>query len=184
MKSKIQGKVKTGLVICQAVLLLASVSLLHGCAYTHETRLPGNIKTIYVPTFKDEIPPEKRYTYQPGLEIEVMNAIIDRLIFDGNVKVVEESQADAVLKGSIVSYEQEGLRFDNFESVQEYRLFLVISFELVDRKTGKVLLKEPNFSGRTEFFTSRTPSNVRRSAANNAVTDLARSLVDRIVEEW
>ena len=158
--------------------------LLSGCGYTQHVHLPNDIKTVAVKTFKNEIPPNEQFAYRPGLEIELTNAIIDRLIFDGNLKVVDESKADAVLEGAIVSYKQEGLRFDRLDSVQEYRLFLVVKFKLIDRKTNKVIIEEPNFSGRAEFFVSRSPAVTRRTAANNATTDLARSLVDRIVEEW
>ena len=161
-----------------------SACLIAGCGYTQQVTLPHNIKTLNIPTFENKIPPTERYAYQPGLEIELTNAVIDRFIFDGNLKVTDESQADAVLKGAIISYEQEGVRFDDLESPDEYRLFLVVSFKLLDRKTGEVILAEPNFSGHTEFFNSRSPAVTRRTAANNVVVDLARSLVDRIVEEW
>jgi outer membrane lipopolysaccharide assembly protein LptE/RlpB len=164
--------------LCLCVVFLAS------CGYTQQVKLPNDIKTIAVPTFQDEIPPDQRYAYRPGLEVELTNAIIDRLIFDGNLKVVDETKADAILSGNIIAYQQEGLRFDDRESVEEYRLFLVVNFELIDQRNKEVLLEEPNFSGRAEFFTSRSPAGVRRTAANDAVTDLARSLVDRIVEGW
>ena len=160
------------------------IALISGCGYTQEVVLPNNIKTISIPTFKDEIPPDRRFAYRPGLEIELTNAVIDRFIFDGNLRVVEETKADAVLEGTIISYEQEGLRFDDLESVEEYRLFLVASLKLVDQRTSEILIEEPNFSGRSEFFTSRSPANVRRSAASGAVTDFARSVVDLIVEGW
>jgi hypothetical protein len=161
-----------------------TVATLSGCGYTQQVKLPNDIKTIYVPTFEDKIPPGNRYAYRAGLEIELTNAVIDRFIFDGNLKVVSKEDADAILEGSILSYEQEGLRFDDLESVEEYRLFLVVAFKLIEQKTQETLIEESNFSGRAEFFTSRSPSSVRRSAANDAVTDLARSLVNRIVEAW
>jgi len=164
--------------------MLAGVCVLSSCGYTQKAHLPGDIKTIAVPTFKNEIPPSEQFAYHPGLEIELANAIRDRFIFDGNLKVVDESIADAVLVGSVISYEQEGLRFDRLESVDEYRLFLVVKFKLVDRRTKKILIEEPNFSGRSEFFVSRSPNSTRRTSANSATFDLARSLVDRIVEEW
>ena len=146
--------------------------------------MPGGIKTIAIPTFKNDIPPTEQFAYRPGLEIELTNAIIDRFIFDGNLKVVDESEADAVLDGAVISYEQEGLRYDRLENVEEYRLFLVVRFKLIDRKTKQILIEEPNFSGRAEFFVNRSTSGVRRTAANSATFDLAKSLVDRIVEEW
>ena len=163
---------------------LSSFCFLSACGYTQEARLPSGIKTIAVSTFKNEIPPKEQFAYRPGLEIELTNAIIDRFIFDGNLKVVDESKADAVLEGSIITYEQEGVRFDRLESIEEYRLFLVVKFKLTDRRTQQVIIEEPNFSGRAEFFISRSPNAVRRTAANSATFDLARNLVDRIVEEW
>jgi len=166
------------------MLVFASFYVLSGCGYTRNAHLPGDIKTVAVPTFKNEIPPKDQFAYHPGLEIELTNAIRDRFIFDGNLKIVDGSKADAVLEGSIISYEQEGLRFDRLESVNEYRLFLVVKFKLIDQRTKKVLIEEPNFSGRSEFFVSRSPNATRRTSANSATSDLARSLVDRIVEEW
>ena len=165
-------------------IALVAFSPLSGCGYTQEAKLPSGIKTIAIPTFKNEIPPQEQFAYRPGIEIELTNALIDRFIFDGNLKVVDEDKAEAILEGSIISYEQEGLRFDRLESVEEYRLFLVVKFKLIDAKTGKVILEEPNFSGRAEFFVSRNPLSNRRISANTATFDLAKSLVNRIVEEW
>ena len=166
------------------VSVVIGLCFLSGCGYTQQAHLPNDIKTIAIPTFKNEIPPKEQFAYHPGLEVELTNAIRNRFIFDGNLKVMEEDKADAVLEGAIISYEQEGLRFDRLESVQEYRLFLVVRFKLIDRRTKKVLIQEPNFSGRSEFFVSRSPVSSRRASANSATFDLARSLVDRIIEEW
>ena len=168
----------------QIFLVVLTLSFLSGCGYTQEVKLPSGIKTIAISTFKNEIPPQEQFAYRPGIETELTNAIIDRFIFDGNLKVVDQDKADAILEGSVISYEQEGLRFDRTESVEEYRLFLVVRFKLVDAKTGKVIMEEPNFSGRAEFFVSRNPGSNRRISANTATFDLAKSLVDRIVEEW
>ena len=169
-------------ILCSA--FLAAVLFVSGCGYTQNVKLPGNIKTVAVETFKNEIPPQEQFAYRPGLEIELRNTIVEQFLLDGNVKVVDETEADAILKGSVISFEQEGLRFDRLEDVEEYRLFLVVKFELIDRRTNKIIIREPNFSGRAEFFVDRNPSNARRSSANSATVDLARSLVDRIVEEW
>ncbi len=164
--------------------LLISLFFVSGCGYTQNVKLPNDIKTIAVETFKNEIPPEEQFAYRAGLEIELRNVLVEQFLQDGNLKVVDESQADAVLKGSVISYKQESLRFDRLESVEEYRLFLVVKFQLIDRRTNKVIIDEPNFSGRAEFFVNRNPAAVRRSSANSATVDLARALVNRIVEEW
>ena len=158
--------------------------LFSGCGYTQRVVLPNNIRTIAVPTFEDQIPPKDRFAYRQGLEIELTNALRNRFIFDGNLKLVDEKDADAVLKGAIIGYQQEGVRFDTLESVEEYRLYLVVKFDLIDQRTGEIILKESNFSGQTEFFTSRNPTSTRTSAASSSVEDLARNIVNRIIEEW
>lgn len=167
-----------------SLILIIGLFFVSGCGYTQDVKLPNDIKTIAVETFKNEIPPSEQFAFRAGLEGELRNALVEQFLLDGNLKVVDESEADAVLKGSIISYEQEGLQFDRLESVEEYRLFLVVRFQLIDRRTNQVIINEPNFSGRAEFFVNRNPSTPRRSSANSATVDLAQSLVDRIVEEW
>ena len=61
--------------------------------------LPGGIKTIAIPTFKNAIPAAEIYTYRPGLEIDITNAVIKRFNFDGNLKVTAKEKADAILEG-------------------------------------------------------------------------------------
>lgn len=171
---------KTLIAIC-----LIFLSAFGGCGYTQKATLPGGIRTVAIETFEDKIPPDNRYAYQPGLEINLRNALIDRFIFDGNLKVVDADKADAVLRGAIVAYSQEGMRFDNLQSVKEYRLFLTVNFELVDRRTDRVLIRENGFSGRTEYLTDQTsPAVSRLNVGNSAIVDLAKNIVDRIVEDW
>ncbi len=163
------------------LLLLLTVS---GCGYTRHTTLPNNIKTIYVDTVKNDIPIDRLYAYQPGLEIKITNAIIRRLQVDGNLKVVEREQADAILEPVLIAFDQEGLRFSRLESVQEYRLYVVLSMRLLDARSGKVIWEEPQFSGDADYFVSAEKALSQAQATDNAVERLARNVVDRIVEDW
>ena len=163
---------------------LLSIFLSHGCGYTQKTVLPDNIQSIYVDTVKNKIPVDHVYTYQPGLEMDITNAVIRRLHRDGNLKVVKKEEADVILETDLVGFEQEGLRFTTLESVAEYKLFIVIALRLKDRKTGQIIWEEPNFTGDTEYFVSQVRSLAREEASRRAVDRLARNVVDRIVEDW
>ena len=158
--------------------------ILSGCGYTQKAVLPENVKTIHVDTVKNAIPIERLFGYVPGLEITITNAIIKRLNRDGNLQVVPKDQADAVLESELVSFDQEGLRFNNLESVEEYRLYLVLAMRLRNVKTGQIIWEEPNFSGDAEYFVSGVRSIAREEAAQQAVERLARNVVDRVVEDW
>lgn len=162
---------------------LLSCTLL-GCGYTSQTVLPGNIQTIYVDTVKNDIPIDRLSVYQPGLEMDLTNAIIRRLQVDGNLTVVEGQEADAVLETTLIAFEQEGVRFSRLESVQEFRLFVVVSMRLVNPTTQEVYWEEANFSGDTDYFVSNVRSLALSEATRRAINNLAKNIVDRIVEDW
>ncbi len=166
------------------LLCLCFVLTLAGCGYTHHTVLPQGIKTIYIETLRNEVPIEQVYAYQPGLEIDITNAIIRRIHRDGNLRVVSREEADVRLECSLIGFEQEGLRFTSLESVREYRLYIVLSMRLVDTKTGNLFWEEGNFTGDAEYFVSLNRTIAREEASRRAIERLAKNVVDRIAEDW
>ncbi len=166
------------------VWLLVTAMVLSGCGYTRKTVLPRNIKTIYVETVKNKIDVEKIYAYQPGLEMDITNAVIRRLQQEGIVKVVSKEHADAILKTDLLSFVQQGLRFTNLQSVQEYQLFIEVRLRLVDAKTGDLIWEEPTFTGDNEYYVSSVNSIGEQKAAVDAIDRLALNIVDRIVQDW
>jgi hypothetical protein len=163
---------------------LVAAMAFSGCGYTRKTVLPRNMKTIYIETVKNKLDPETLYAYQPGVEMNITNAVIQRLQMDGTLKVVEQKKADAILKTDLLSLDQEGLRFNSLEGVSQYRLFMVVRLELVDAKTGDVIWEEPNFSGSTEYYVTTVTSIGEQKASVDAVRNLAYNIADRIVEDW
>ncbi len=166
------------------VCFLAAALVLNGCGYTRKTVLPRNIKTIYVETVKNKLDVEKIYAYQQGLEMDITNAVIRGLQQDGTVRIVEQKNADAILKTDLISLDQEGLRFTSLEGVAQYRFFLVVRLKLVEAKTGDLIWEEPNFSGGIEYYVTNVTSIGEQKASVDAVNNLAGNIVDRIVEDW
>lgn len=163
---------------------LVAMMALSGCGYTRKTVLPRNIKKIYVETVKNKLEVEDIYAYQQGLEMDITNAVIRKLQQDGTVKVVEQKNADAILKTDLLAFEQEGLRFDQLEEVKEYRLFIVVKLRLVDAKTGDLIWEEPNFTGDKEYYVTSVTSIGEQKAAVDVVERLAFNIANRIVEDW
>jgi hypothetical protein len=172
---------KTGL---PGIGFLIVVIMLSGCGYTRKTVLPRNIKTIYVETVKNKLDMERVYAYHQGLEMDITNAVIRRFQQDGTVKVAKQKTADAILKTDLLAYEQEGLRYDQLESVKEYRLFIVVKLRLEDGKTGDLIWEEPNFTGDNEYYVSTVTSLSEQKAAMDVVDKLAANIVDRVVQDW
>ena len=162
-----------------------------GCGYTTGSLLPSHLKTIYVDNFKNkieigrEVTEGMRYTlYRPGLENDVTNAILERFVFDGNLKISNMEEADLILRGSLLDYRLEALRYDTDDNVEEYRVNIIIDIELEDVAKDSVLWGESGFGGESTYKTTGRFVISEDTARDKALEDLARRVVERTVESW
>jgi TolB-like protein len=167
-----------------AGVIMITFSFIVGCGYTNQAKLPNNISTIAVPTFKNMVKQSETYTYEAGLEVDITNDIINRLNYDGNLKVADSDKADATLVGAITRYEQDSIRYEDRDDVKEYRLFISVDLTLQDNRSGEIIWEEKGFTGRTEYFRSGSYATSESAAAASAREDLAKNIVDRIIEDW
>ena len=162
-----------------------------GCGYSTHSLVSPSHKTVYIEPFTNKIDLtgetsefRRLRTYYPLLENKVTQAIVDRFIFDGNFKVVQKESADLDLKGELIDYSRDALRYTDADEPEEYRISIRVNLELWDTKENKLLWKEANFIGDTTYFTRGTLSKSEVSAIDAAVVDLARRIVERTVEIW
>lgn len=161
-----------------------------GCGYTAKAILPNDIKTIHVEIFKNGIDIAKEVSsgdkyevYRPNLEVDLRDAIINRVFLDGHLKVADKDSSDSILEGEITQYRKDPLRYQN-EVVQEYRISLICNIRLVDSRDSKVLLEEKDVIGDTTYFITGLLQKTETEALNDAMSDLARRMVNKIVENW
>jgi hypothetical protein len=158
-----------------------------GCGYTTRSASMGGLRTIHIDDFENEI----AYTdeggknlYIPLLELDVTNAVIDRFLFDGNLKVVNEDKADLILKGKLLNYQRDVLRYTEDEDAWEYRISITVSLEMWNTQTQEMEWRESAFVGDTEYFVSGSLAKSEEVAIDEAVVDLARRIVERTIEDW
>jgi outer membrane lipopolysaccharide assembly protein LptE/RlpB len=162
-----------------------------GCGYTTHSLLPSNYKTIYVDSFGNKIKVTAEQSnirmyrgYRPGLEGDITKATIDRFLFDGNLRIAPENTANLILKGELIDFRKEPLRYDANDNIEEYRLVLTVNMELIDPATDKVVWKENSFSGETTYTTGGSLAKDESTAVVDGVNDLARRIVERTIEAW
>ncbi len=172
-------------------LIVFISSILPGCGYMTGSLLPSEIKTIYVDNFKNsigidhEVTDAMRYTlYRPGLENDVTNAIVDRFIFDGNLKIANREAADLVLTGELIEYRQDALRYDSDDNVEEYRVEVIVNTQLKDRAKDELMWEEAGFVGESTYMTTGRFVVSEDTAREDALQDLARRIVERTIEGW
>ena len=161
---------------------------LAGCGYTTGSLLPKNYRKIAVQPFRNKINNIDENTqegvYVPLLETNVRTAIIDRFLFDGNLRIADPDKADLVLSGDLIGFAQDVMRQDVNQNVQEYQIRVIVSLTLTDTATGTVLWREPSFAGETTYFLTGSQSTTQSAAIQTALTDLATRVVERTVENW
>lgn len=175
--------------------LLLTTALV-GCGYTTRSMISDKFKTIYITPFTNKIDitrdidsGSKYKIYRPMLETDITSKVTKKFLFDGNLKPTKEGIADLVLKGEVIDFRKDPLRYTDGDEVSEYRMNLVVNLSLWDNKEKKLMWEENGFTGYHDYFTSYYPlSNVTKETDDQAVVealdDLARRVVERIVNEW
>ena len=171
-----------------SVLILTFIM---GCGYTTGALLPSHLESIYVESFTNKIDISREssskygYTlYKSGLESDITKSAVNEFIFDGNLTITTADEADLILRGELINYTREPLRFDKFDNVEEYRVLVSVNIELEDTSTKKLLWKENSFTGESTYRTSGALAKSEEAAVDEAVRDLAKRIVEKTTEGW
>ncbi len=161
-----------------------------GCGYSARSALPGGAKSIHVDNIKNSIDytsdqaDRARNIYLPLLEVKIRNAIVDRFLFDGNLRIQEADIANLFLKGELVNYQRIALRYTDNNDVEEYRVQIIVNLVLSDQKQDEVIWEEKGFTGEATYFVSGPSARSETAAVEEATVDLARRIVERTIENW
>ena len=146
------------------ISLLALVVLIGGCGiYTLNPKGKSDIKSIAIQPFENK-------TSQYGFTDRLTEIVTDAFIKNGELKVVPEASADAVLVATLMSYDRSPFRFDQGDKVAEYKVRL--EFE--------VTLNNPR--DQSEFWKDRMTLEATYNADTQTEEDGQRSAGQRLVE--
>ena len=157
-------------------LALIAVAVFISCGYTAGSLLPKHIKKIYVPTFENE-------TTRYGIEQELTARVVEAFTADNRLLVVGEGEADALLSGVIMEYSTGALTFDRAQTVDEFKVEIVVAVEFEDLREGKVLWKEPEFRA-WESYSDTGEGTDEEDALEAAINTLATDMLSRTMEGW
>ncbi|MDP8233896.1 MAG: LPS assembly lipoprotein LptE [Candidatus Saelkia tenebricola] len=160
--------------------------LLAGCGYTLKNIKETPYKTVFIPTFVNKISIQEDSSsyrmYYRGLEIELEDVINTRFRYDGNVLPVSRAEdADIIIKGVILDYDKDALRYASDEDVDEYRIRIRTEVELL--KEDEQIWKE-QISGESTYLTTGSNAKSETEAVRDVLQDLSRSIIDRVLGDW
>lgn len=162
------------------LLGMAMTIALSSCGYRISNRYPAwpeGIRAVHIETIRNQ-------TTEPGLDKTITNALIQEFWHWDRVRVVNRSEAQAILSGAITGYgADEPLSFDRDRNVREYRLTIHLDLHLEEAATGKTIWQENGITIQADyqFFqndlaTTRAQEN---RAQQKAAQDMARRLLDK-----
>ena len=159
---------------------LASLSALalSGCLYGFAGGgLPPGIKTVAVLPFDNQTP-------EPTLTQEISQAVRDAVERQLGLRQSAESQADAVVRGSITGYEPDlPVAYTGGDSsrvtVTRRQVQITVSVEIMDHKQGKPLWQRSGLVVRGDY-----ESGQEAQGRQKALDDLIVNIVEGARSQW
>ncbi len=159
---------------CRVALLLLMSMSVSSCGYNLGFSKPTALKdaqTLSVEMFDNN-------SLEPLAGILVTNAVADMVQRDGTFRLASSSKADLLIRGAIRRVNFRSLRPNpsNTYISSEISLYLEISFELIDKKTGKVVLAGKLDDEAAFYNESGNVQAARESALGYAAQKIAENL--------
>jgi len=159
---------------------LASLSalILGGCLYGFAGGgLPPSIKTVAVLPFDNQTP-------EPTLTQEISRAVREAVERRLGLRQSAETQADAVVRGSITRYEPDlPVAYTGGDSSQvtgtRREVQITVSVEILDQKQGKALWQRNGLVVRGDYDSGQEAEGRRK-----ALDDLVVNIVDGAQSQW
>jgi len=101
-----------------------------GCVYSFGGSIPSDVTKIAIPLFDDN-------TSYPGVREDLTNLVIDAFI-NNTLQVVNESEADLLITGTIISIRERASIITTGEEVDQYDVYVNFKGKCENLKSGKV----------------------------------------------
>lgn len=164
-------------------LVLAGLGLVFisiaGCGYYGTTsRTAKDIKSVAVPFFENR-------TSEPNLEIIVTERIIDNLVADNTLSVKAETEADAVLEGRIVAFQNAPFSFNRELNAEEYHVVVSVEATLFNRRAEQPIWEKQVIKGDGSYFVDRDEEGFRyEDALAEAIKEITDRILNLTVQDW
>jgi hypothetical protein len=164
--------------------LVVATALIAGCNYGFSGGggFPADVRTIYIEPFENQ-------TVQVELDQQLFRKLTDRLPRALGGRPGSETNADAVVRGRILRYEDvaqsyratTGQQQQSGVDVLTHQVQITIAVEIIDRKRNVVLWDSNSVVGRGEYRINDQRDTDAREQALNHILQL---IIDGAQSQW
>jgi len=159
------------------ILLLSFISL--SCTYSFKgANPPEGIKTIFIPTFRDE----SGYGL-PALAERITQLLKQKFIKDNTLEYAEKTSADGMLDCIIKSVQDEALVVTGNEEVSKRKITIIVSVDFTNLKKQKSVWKK-DFSNWGEYDSSTGGFSKREEGVNIAIDKITDDILLEVISNW
>lgn len=160
-------------------ILVASTALLGACyGFSGGGGFPSDIRTIYVEPFDNQ-------TVQVELDQQLFRKLTDRVPQALGARPGSEANADAVIRGRILRYDDVSQNYrpgtQSNVDVLTYQVSITVAVEIIDRKRNVVLWDSESLVGRGEYRGDSQKDTDGREIALNHIVQL---IIDGAQSQW
>lgn len=163
----------TRVVACAALVAMA------GCAhYSFSPSVRTHISTVAVPVLINE-------TLEYGAEQGLTDAIIDQFADDNTLRVVGETDADSIIRGSVTVYQRPVMSYDAAGNPREYKVRVVAHLSYEDLTRNETIW-EDDVEGWAVYSDSAGGGELttEEEARTLAFEKLAQDVLSKTVQGW
>jgi len=171
--------VKLMVLMLAAGLVLAAA----GCGYSFRGKtnnLPSDVRTISVALFKNA-------TGETRIESIFTDQVIFQFTRSQILRVVDEGQADSVLRGVITRADVEDVAYTARETSQRRRIVVEVKAWLLRKRDNKLLWQRPRLKQQRTYQVGASPQVTEANkleAINELAESMAQTMHDSVFENF
>ena len=149
-------------------------------AYTWRSRVPEGVRTIFVPTFRNES------------DVTELGAVAARQLLreiqrEGTFKIGSSDESALEIQGVIKSVQAYQVAYNRSTDMRhhENQATMTTIISVIDKKAGKVLINNRQYESMTSFLSDDDTRARLREASGRLTEDLAMQIVDDLLlHDW
>lgn len=163
-------------------LALAGLVVLSGCGKTYcwKPSVPEGLRTVAVPTFRNE---------SDLMELGAVTArqTLREFQREGTFRIASTDDAALEIQGTIKKVSAGVGAYDRRSGLRlsAYEMQVLVEVSVIDRKAAKVLIDNRPYTATATMTGSQDVTTLQRDASGRAAEDLARQIVDDVLNlKW
>ena len=160
--------------LARGALVVCLIGGLAACSpYSFSGGRTALVKTVAVLMFGNE-------TAEFGLAEALTEGIINGIVEDNQIKVVDESTAEATLTGRVTDYQWKAYTFDETDQVKEYIVEIWVATDLARKNDSGFVWTQPSLRG----FGIYPADSAESLGQRRAIAKITEDIINLTVRSW